>query len=171
MSAGNSILRDQVGALYGDHHSWLHGWLRKKTGCPARAGDLLHDTFMRLLALDELTAPQQPRAYLVTVAKRVLIDYWRRERVERAYLEALMQLPDEFAPGPEEQHLLLETLLEIDRRLTGLPIIVKRAFLYAQFEGLKQAEIADKLAISISSVKRYLTQAYTQCYFAVTVDR
>lgn len=170
-SLGGSALRDHVGSLYNDHQGWLHGWLRKKTGCPARAADLLHDTFVRLLALDELASPQRPRAYLATVAKRVLIDHWRRERVERAYLDALMQVPEEFAPNPEEQHLIVETLLEIDRRLAGLPVVVKRAFLYAQLDGLKQTEIADKLAISVSSVKRYLVQAYTQCYFALGANK
>lgn len=163
-------MRDQVGSLYGDHQGWLYGWLRKKTGCPARAADLLHDTFLRLLLRDELAAPQQSRAFLQTVAKRVLIDHWRRERVERAYLDALMQLPEEFAPGPEERYLIMETLLEIDRRLAGLPVVVKRTFLYAQLDGMKQADIAARLAISVSTVKRYLIQAYTQCYFALGTE-
>ncbi len=81
-----------------------------------------------------------------------------------------MQRPEEYALSPEEQHCLLETLLEIDRLLDGLPTVVKRAFLYAQLDGLKQADIAKKLNISLSSVKRYLVQAGTQCYFALAQE-
>jgi len=154
--------------LYRDHNLWLQAWLRRKLGCGERAADLMQDTFLRLLTQDERREElQQPRAYLVTIAKRVLIDHWRRDRIEQAYLAALADLPEASVPGPEEQYLMLETLLDIDRRLSGLPVIVKRAFLYAQLGGLKQQEIADTLSISLATVKRYLTQAYAQCYFAL----
>jgi RNA polymerase sigma-70 factor (ECF subfamily) len=159
----------QIHTLYSDHHGWLRGWLGKKLGCTERAADLMHDTFLRLLTQDKLQNLQQPRAYLLTIARRVLVDHWRREQVERAYLEALAQLPEQYAPGPEEKYLILEILLDIDRRLAGLPVVVKHAFLHAQLGGLKQQQIADELGVSLSTVKRYLTQAYTQCYFALEV--
>lgn len=170
MSATDSGVRKSLHDLYSDHHGWLGGWLRKKAGCSEKAADLLHDTFVRLLVRYESLQAREPRAYLKTVAKRVLIDHWRRERIEQAYREALMQLPEEYALDPAERHILLETLEDIDRRLEGLPAIVRRAFLLSQLRGMKQAEIAKELEISISTVKRYLVQAGTQCYFALQVD-
>lgn len=163
------LLQQQLQTLYVDNHGWLQGWLNKKTGCSYRASDLLHDTFVRLLARDELIQAQEPKAYLVVVAKRVLIDHWRRERIEKAYLDVLSQQPEQYAAGPEAHHMVVETLMEVDRLLDGLPVIVKRAFLYAQLDGLKQAEIAKQLNISVSTVKRYLVQAGVQCYFTQTV--
>lgn len=165
-----SALREQIHSLYVDNHGWLQGWLNKKLGCSSRATDLLHDTFVRLLARDEVIQVREPKAYLMVAAKRVLIDYWRRENVEKAYLEALKQQPEDYALAPEEQHILLETLLEIDHLLGRLPVVVKRAFLYSQLDGMKQAEIAAKLDVSVSTVKRYLVQAGTQCYFAMSSD-
>jgi RNA polymerase sigma-70 factor (ECF subfamily) len=50
-----------------------------------------------------------------------------------------------------------------------LPLDVKRAFLYAQLDGMKQQEIAEKLSVSVSTVKRYLGRAAAQCYFAISV--
>jgi RNA polymerase sigma-19 factor, ECF subfamily len=164
----NEEVREQLQSLYVDNNGWLQGWLNKRLGCSFRSADLMHDTFLRLLARDEWLQAREPKAYLMTVAKRVLIDHWRRERVEKAYLDALMQIPVEYAPAPEEQHMLLETLQEIDCLLEGLPVVVKRAFLYAQLDGLKQMEIANKLNISVSTVKRYLIMAGTQCYFALS---
>jgi DNA-directed RNA polymerase specialized sigma24 family protein len=105
----------------------------------------------------------------MVVDKRVLIDHWRRESIEKAYLDVLSQQPEEYAAGPEAHYMVVETLMEIDLLLDGLPIMVKRVFLYAQLDGLKQAEIAKKLRISLSTVKRYLVQASVQCYFAETV--
>lgn len=170
MPAADSPLQRDLLALYSDHHRWLCGWLRKKLGCAHRAADLAHDTFLRLLAREEAIAIQEPRAFLTTVAQRVLANHWRREQIERAYLEALAQMPLSLAPSPEERAILLETLFEIDRLLAGLPTPVKRAFLLSQLDGLGQAEIATQLGISVTTVKRYLVRAGTQCYFALPVD-
>ncbi|MDW3685580.1 sigma-70 family RNA polymerase sigma factor [Cupriavidus sp. CV2] len=170
MPAADSPLQRDLLALYSDHHRWLCGWLRKKLGCTHRAADLAHDTFLRLLAREEAIAIQEPRAFLTTVAQRVLANHRRREQIERAYLEALALRPQPLAPSPEERAILLETLFEIDRLLAGLPTPVKRAFLLSQLDGLGQAEIATQLGISVTTVKRYLVRAGTQCYFALPVD-
>lgn len=159
----------QVQQLYRHHHAWLHGWLRGKLGCSFRAADLAQDTFLRLLAREEAVALQEPRAFLTTVAQRVLYNHYRREQIERAYLEALAAQPAALAPSPEERALLLEALCEIDRLLDGLPLPVRRAFLYAQLDDMGHAEIAQRLDVSVSTVKRYLVRAMAQCYFAVSL--
>lgn len=161
---------DPIGSLYVDNQRWLQRWLHRKLGCAHRASDLLQDTFVRLLAREEDLNAREPRAYLMTVAKRVLIDHWRRAHIEQVYLEAVAQLPEAVAPDPQEQMLLLETLVEIDRMLDGLPALTKRVFLLVQLDGLKQADIADRLGISVSTVKRHLVTAATQCYFIRTAD-
>ncbi|HEY0584672.1 MAG TPA: sigma-70 family RNA polymerase sigma factor [Pseudoduganella sp.] len=163
-------LHRQVQQLYSNHHRWLQSWLRKKLGCGFRAEDLAHDTFMRLLARDEAVDINEPRAFLTTVAQRVLFNHYRREQVERAYFEALAAMPEAAAPSPEERVLLLETLCEIDCLLDGLPVPVRRAFLHAQLDGMGHAEIAERLAISVSTVKRYLVRAMAQCYFALKLE-
>ena len=61
--------------------------------------------------------------------------------------------------------MVLETLVEIDRRLDGLPAAAKQAFLLAQLEGLSHAEIAAELSISVSTVKRHLVKAAMRCFF------
>ena len=74
------------------------------------------------------------------------------------------------AASPEERAMLLETLFEIDRLLSGLPTAVKRAFLLSQLDGMEQADIAAQLRVSVTTVKRYLVRAATQCYFAVAPE-
>lgn len=167
MPAAETSLHREVATLYTDHHGWLQGWLRKKLGDVHQAADLAHDTFVRLLARDEPVQACEPRAFLTTVAQRVLANHYRRQQLERAYLEALAQAPQSFAISPEERALLLEALDEIDRMLDGLPAPVRRAFLMAQLDGMKQADIARELGLSLTTVKRYLVQAGMHCYFAV----
>lgn len=170
MSADPSALARQVHSLYSHHHGWLEGMLRRKLGCAHRAADLAHDTFVRLLAREERVAIQEPRAFLTTVARRVLANHWRREQIERAYLDALAQWPEAVAPSPEERAMVIETLDQIDRLLDGLPVQAKRAFLHAQLDGMSHGQIAAALGISISTVKRHLVRAGAQCYFALAVS-
>lgn len=154
-----------VAVLYSDHHRWLHAWLRKKLGCTHRAADLAHDTFLRLLSREEPVAIQEPRAFLTTIAQGLVSNHFRRQKLEQAWLDALACLPCGEAPSPEQQALMLETLLEIDRRLDALGPVVRRAFLLFQLDGLPQAEIAAKLGISVPSVKRYVARALVACCF------
>lgn len=169
MSATAKPLADPVAEIYIDHHRWLHTWLRRKLGCSHRAADLVHDTFLRLLNREEPVAIQEPRAFLTTVAQRVLANHWRREYLEQAYLEALARQPEALAPSPEERQLILATLIEIDALLATLPDEVRRAFLLSQLDGLNQGAIAAELGISVTTVKRHLRRAGTLCYFALDI--
>ncbi|MGV8287113.1 hypothetical protein ACV34F_30050, partial [Pseudomonas aeruginosa] len=50
-------------------------------------------------------------------ARRVLCNHYRRQDVERAYLEALASLPEREVPSEETPAIVLETLVELDRLL------------------------------------------------------
>ena len=156
-----------VEVLYLDHHNWLTGWLRRRLGCPHSAADLAQDTFMRLLSARETPSIAEPRAFLTVVAKRVLFNHYRREDLERAYLQALADMPEQLAPSEEERAIILQTLMELDQLLDGLPNPVKRAFLLAQVDGLSYADIGAQLGVSIATVKRHLNKAALRCYFAL----
>lgn len=157
----------EVAGLYNEHHRWLSAWLRNRLGDAHQAADIAHDIFVRLLSREVPVEAREPRAFLTTVAQRALFSHYRRQQLERAYLEALAHLAPQFAASPEERALLLETLVEIDRLLDGLPAVVRKAFLLSQLDGLKQAEIAQELGISLATVKRHLVKAGMHCIFAI----
>src|SRR5256885_14558104 len=66
--------------------------------------------FTRLLTAPagDLPALREPRAYLATVARRLLINHLRRQSLEQAWLQALAALPAPQAPSPEQQLLILQ---------------------------------------------------------------
>lgn len=154
----------QVGELYRGHHSWLRGWLFKRLECHHQAADLAQDTFLRLLGRDTLNGLREPRAFLATVAKGLVVDHYRRLSLERAWLDSLAALPEPEAPSAEARVLVLETLVEIDRMLDGLKPKVRSAFLLSQLDGLTYPQIAEQLGISLSSVQQYMTLAFGHCY-------
>ncbi|MBX8525865.1 RNA polymerase sigma factor [Pseudomonas cichorii] len=167
MSSAPSTHNEIVGVLYRDHRSWLLAWLRRNVACPQRAEDLSQDTFVRLLGRDELKNPNEPRAFLATVAKGLLFDYFRRAALEQAYLNELMLIPEAEHPSPQDQLLILEDLKTIDRMLGKLSSKARAAFLYNGLDGLSHGEIAERLGVSVSRVRQYLAQAMRQCYIAL----
>ncbi|AHG39047.1 RNA polymerase sigma factor [Pseudomonas syringae CC1557] len=167
MSSVPSAHSEIVGALYRDHRGWLLAWLRRNVACPQRAQDLSQDTFVRLLGRDELHPPREPRAFLATIAKGLMFDYFRRAALEQAYLGELMQLPEAEQPSPEQQLLILEDLKTIDRLLDTLSSKARAAFLYSRLDGLSHGEIAELLGVSVSRIRQYLAQALRQCYVAL----
>ncbi|WP_448107089.1 sigma-70 family RNA polymerase sigma factor [Pseudomonas azerbaijanoccidentalis] len=150
--------------LYRDHRGWLESWLRRRMGNACDAADLSQDTFLRLLASSQRIADlHEPRAYLLTVGKRLLSNFYKRRSLEQAYLNALASLPEDCVPSPEQRWLLLETLQALDELLDGLPRAVRRAFLWSQLEGLSYQQIAERLSVSERTIKRYMAQAYEHC--------
>lgn len=150
--------------LYRDHHDWLRGWLRRKLGNTPDAADLTQDTFVRVLA-SPTAAPaiQQPRAYLTTIAKGLLINWYQRQALERAYSEALALMPEALMPSEEQRLIIVQTLHEIDAMLDALPPPVKRAFLLSQIEGMRYEDIATHMGVALVTIKRYMRQAFLQC--------
>lgn len=162
--AADSTLQEEVRTLYSNHHGWLKDWLRYKLGNTFDAADLAQDVFMRLLNRHEPVAAREPKAFLSTIARRLVVEHWRRRELEQAWLETLAQLPEACMPSPEQRALLLETLAEINVVLDGLKAIERSAFLLAQLEGLTCPQIAVKLGVSLATVERYIAKALRACY-------
>lgn len=154
---------EQLGMLYRDHRVWLHGWLSGRVGNRDVADDLTQDTFARLLLGRDLAALREPRAFLTTVARGLAANWFRRQALERAYLEYLAQFPEPVLPSLEEQALVREALQQIDAMLDGLPAMARRVFLLAQFDGLRYEAIGEQLGLSLSTVKRHMKRALLGC--------
>lgn len=158
---------DPLADLYCAHHGWLLGWLKRKLNCAEQAADLAQDTFVRLLTAPHERPMSEPRAYLTTVAKRLVIDHYRRRSLEQAWLDTLALMPENVMPAPEERLIMLETLHQVDAMLDGLPPPVRSAFLLAQLEGLTYGEIALRLNLSERTIKRHMVRALEQCILLI----
>ncbi|MCQ9422861.1 sigma-70 family RNA polymerase sigma factor [Pseudomonas sp. LJDD11] len=163
MSADPPSLNAAVQHLYTEHHSWLQGWLRMRLGNRSDAADLAQDTFVRLLKARTALQIREPRHYLSTVARGLVIDLFRRRALEQSYLQWLASVPESEQPSLEDQAVIIETLGEIDRMLDGLGSTVKQTFLLSQCEGLTYAAIAERLGISLRTVNNHMAKAMEHC--------
>ncbi|ARU89243.1 sigma-70 family RNA polymerase sigma factor [Pseudomonas sp. M30-35] len=154
-------------SLYREHHAWLRLWLRKRLPCAESAADLAQDTFVRVLTSRKTQDLREPRAYLSSIARSLMIDGFRRRALENSYLETLALMPEPLEISPETRVLILETLLEIDRMLDNLGARGREIFLLAQLEGLSQVEIGRRLGVSTNTVRKHLVRALTQCLLLI----
>ena len=186
-------------ALYQEHSGWLNSWLCRTLRCPDNASDLAQDTFVRILSLDSDSAKnsvvnkhtstpselsttkplntsakdifslKEPRAWLLTIAKRLLIDKSRRYKLEQAYLAELTLSVESndlqfSAPSAEQLLIALQTLELITQTLETLADKPKKAFLLRHIDGLTHVDIAKKLNVSPPMVRKYLVQSLVACH-------
>lgn len=166
MSAAEPPFQQAIHQLYSDHHGWLFGWLRKKLGCSHNAADLAQDTFARILASRDVVAGmREPRAYLSTTARRLVIDRARRKQIEDAYLQELALTAETLAgfQSPEQILTTLEALEQIAFVLEELGANARQAFLLYFLDGLTQVDIAAQLGISERMVRKHLMNALLHC--------
>lgn len=164
MQIDDTLKPAEVDLLYQAHHRWLRGWLTGRVGCRENAADLAQDTFVRLLKARQVSPLKEPRAYLSSIARGLMIDQFRRRALEKAYLESLASLPEHEVPSEEQRRVILDTLEHLDRALHQLPARARQAFLLAQLDGLTITHIAQRLDVSRATVERDLAKALGVCY-------
>ncbi|MFP3514723.1 sigma-70 family RNA polymerase sigma factor [Pseudomonas sp. SIMBA_077] len=169
MKPSSSTDTDSLDTLYKGYHGWLLVWLRRRLGCPHNAADMAQETFIRLLTAGAYVTPREPRAFLATVARRLMVDRGRRQKLEQAYREALAQHVEylEQAPSPEQILAAVQALEHIARALEGMVPRARQAFVLRHLEGQSHAQIAEQLNVSTKTVQNYLVQALLHCHAAI----
>ena len=158
-----------VDQLYRNHRGWLHQWLRQKIGNTEQAADLVQDTFIKLLQTrDELLGIKEPRAYLTSIAKNLLIDQVRRKRIEQAYLDGLSQMEYmlDAVASPEDQMQIIQALDQLCKALEDVSAKAQQAFILHYLEGYTHKETAEQLGVSTKMIQKYLASCLIRCYQA-----
>lgn len=150
--------------LYAEHNGWLTAWLNRRLSCRDQACDLAQDVFIRVLTQRRAEELREPRAYLSSIARSLLVNLFRRRSIEQAYLDALaLSASAAFEPSPEERRQIIEALLEIDRLLDQLGERPREIFLRVQLDGLSMAEVGRQMGISANTVRKHFIRAMAQC--------
>lgn len=150
--------------VYETHQTTLFSWFKHKLQHHHQSEDLSQEVFYRALKSDyQFESIKEPKAWLFGIAKHVMIDYWRHQHIERLYLDALAQLPEEFYPSVEHEICIRETLYEVHKMLENIPARAAQVFLLSQLDGLTYHAISEQLNISQATVKRDMKIAFLSC--------
>ena len=163
MDNGAFAFKQQFERLYIDHHSWLCSLLRRKLGNPVDAADLAHDVYLNLIKKGCVPSIEDSRCHLTQIAKGMVIDLYRRRRLEACHLERLKLQAEPLAPSEEVRALATETLTQIDRALHRKPVKTRQALLLCKLHGMGHRDIATELKVSVSSVEKYIASGLRAC--------
>lgn len=152
-----------LGSEFRRSYGWLTGAMQRLVGSRHDAEDLAASAFTELAQVDDIAEVRQPRALLTTIGRRLTWEFWRRRDLERDYLAQLALTPGHWHASPEDVCMAVEELVRIDAALAGLSARAREAFILNQYEELGYAEIAARLGVSVSMVRKYIAQALLAC--------
>jgi RNA polymerase sigma-70 factor (family 1) len=125
------------------------------------AQEIVNDVFVRLWeAADTIEIESSLRSYLYRAVINRSLNELDKNKRQQQHQRELSRLPEGSfeLKGMEENELRMRLYRAIDQ----LPEQCQKVFRMSRFEELKQQEIADRLAISIKTVKNHITHALKQ---------
>ena len=135
------------------------------------AGDIVHDTYLRLRRIDDWGKVKNSKAFIYRAARNLMIDRVRRfskqvsSDSEKSNDVVDLTLQDK--RSPLEETLSIEKQEVIQQQIASLPEKCQEVFILHKFSGLKHAEIAEKLNISQSTVEKNIIKALRECRVAI----
>jgi RNA polymerase sigma factor (sigma-70 family) len=145
-------------ALFAARSAHLYRYISGVSGDAAMAEDIVQESFVKLYRRG--TMPDDPPAWLVTVANNLLRDDQRRvSRRRRLTLARSADMPlGGEAPPADAGALAAERIESVQQALARLPLR-DRQLLLMRHAGYRYQEIADALELTPSSVGTMLVRA------------
>lgn len=145
-------------ALAEAHGPALRAYFRRAAGADV-ADDLAQEVFVRVVrAADGFESRGRDRAWVFTIARRVLIDH-ARGASGRVRPSSSIDTDDSAAALAGSMPATQEVRLLLDRALGALEPLDRDAFLLAEMAGLSYGEIANVLGTSHPAVRSRLFRA------------
>jgi RNA polymerase sigma-70 factor (ECF subfamily) len=145
----------------------LVGFFTARLGSAAAAEDLVQDIYLKVCTLDASVEVQNEAAFLYRLGTNLMLDRLRQQRRSavrdghwRASNTTLVEgeeIADE--PGADEAVAGRERLALMLAALEELPAQQRQAFRLHKLESRSQAETAEALGCSVSSVEKYIRAA------------
>lgn len=139
----------------------LLAWIRRRVPDPSEAEDLLQESFLRVAQREGSDGVANVEGYLYRTAESVLADRYRRRAVRHADAHVALDPDVHRTEDVDALRALLarERLAAAARALTRLPERPRAVFVMRRVEGLRYAEIARRLGISLSTVEKDMALA------------
>jgi len=143
--------------LYHAHAGRIYALCLRLVGDPARAEDLMQDTFVRAWTrLDSYRGPEGFPTWLRTIALHLAISD-RRARQRRRWKEDPVE--ERFPGDPPAAPRELGSALDLERAIAGLPPGAREVFVLHDVEGLRHDEIGGLLGVAVGTSKAQLHRA------------
>ena len=144
-----------IEAIYKEFREPLKAFISKRITNRDASEDLLHDVFLKIHnQIHSLNDREKLTPWIYQIARNAIVDSFRKNR------KTVVVTEDVLSPSASERDDITEKLVPVVRRMMKqLPVKYSEALDLADFNGMKQAEIAKRLAISLSAAKSRVQRA------------
>lgn len=140
----------------------LIAFFTRRVGSSSEAEDLTQEVFLRMVRRLGVSGVDNVEAFLFRTAVNLLRDRSRRGKTLASREVDFAQRhgdvddlsPERLFDSRQSLGLVIEVLSELDER-------TRDAFILHRLEGMKHAQIAEVLGVSVSSVEKYIVKALT----------
>ena len=143
-------------AAWRTHLVWLRTRLRDRFSADL-ADDLAQETYLRVVGREASAPVENPRGLLMTVARNLARDTFRRDRVRADYVASA---PHGFSPAGNSGHTAADDF-EVREAIRSLPPKLRDVLLLSKIGGLTNREIAQRYGLSVRAIDKRLQKAVT----------
>jgi RNA polymerase sigma factor (sigma-70 family) len=138
----------------------LRRYLTRLLGNPSEAQDVAHDAYMRVYPSVTDHSARRPEALLYTAARRLAINRLKRRSISPVARDAFIPETSASAdPGVQQQVITRQELDILEEAISDLPEGCRAVLLLCKIEQLSHREIAERLAIAVSTVEKQHARA------------
>lgn len=135
----------------------LKGFIIKRVANEQDVADILQDIFVKIYNnIGSLTDDNKIDAWIYTIARNTINDYYRRKCTSYELLELSEDIKDN---SYEEKSENAEIALCLKAIISNLPEKYKEAILLTEFQNMTQKELSEKQNISLSGAKSRVQRA------------
>jgi RNA polymerase sigma-70 factor (ECF subfamily) len=150
----------EFSALYRATLAPLRRYLTRLLGNPGEAQDVAHDAYMRVYPSVTDRSARRPEALLYTAARRLAINRLKRRSISPLARDAFIpEMSASQEPGVEQQVMARQELEILEEAIAELPEGCRVVLLLCKIEQLSHREIAERLAIAVSTVEKQHARA------------
>lgn len=137
----------------------LVAFFLRRCNDPGEAEDLAQDVIVRALTHSQWTCAEQARSYIFRIAINCWRDRGRRKLTHGTVVDCNEQTigaeeksPERVLSGRQELQRIVSALRELGQR-------TREIFVLYRLENMRQADIAQRMGISVSAVGQHLAKA------------
>jgi RNA polymerase sigma-70 factor (ECF subfamily) len=143
--------RRTFGLLYETYHAPLFRFAETYVCCPGLSEDIVQEVFVKLWENPHTRISKSLQAYLFLMVRNRCIDHLRSLQVEDKKRKKLMEA--QILSDSVDLELDEEVSRKIKDAVEELPEQCQQVYRMSVYDGLKHAEIAEELDISLNAVK------------------
>lgn len=147
------------------HEPALRAWLRSQFPTLGDVDDVVQECYVRLLRAPAPTSITNPRSYLFSLARNLVLDQFRRRRAspvvtvpdeDRSEVPSPAATADEAASRAQEMELVQAAIDALPERCRAIMVMRK-------CHELPNAEIARQLGLSVNTVNAQIVIGLARC--------